>query len=687
MDTTVDFSIDPTNSVRTPLPDRSERPRSTGTPTTNHEKNTTSPKPARTVQVRQRPRRSDGEVPLSPPSRSSGSKPPKLQFAPSSSEYPANDDQKKTRNEQGQFTFRRDFHPATNPATDPGAKTKAHKRRFPHGDPHDDSSSNGKSKIRVVQSSYNEERMESLMQAIAARDAELQRKENEFAKLRLIVEQLQREKEKQAEPQLDPDVLMQDMPPPKPSQPSKSATPEVVADDESDADMVDPKARAIPELFNRKRKLSRDNIQPWLEQVISPKKKYPRGRQGIHLKAPLNPPSTSSGAAPASGSNDSEHRSDSSSGAAPASGSNDSEHRWADGTAAGADSNQSAEIAALRAELEKVKKLYEDFASTHSARPWGRKGRAKNTEFCQINRPLGAREEDRVTFLREVRHMQQRLLGIEQDREIVEVYVKDINAGTAITSDDELHFLDGLEDALEPQLKPVMRPFWPVLRGPWNQALSDLFVEAYIEKYPTHADKREDIQETFFERLERQKRYLMAAGRCTDDPAELLLYAKALALRMQKNARVNERRLTVHWTRVNIAFGYKDTDPNWQILFDMVQKLGPQGQSSDETPDTDAEDAPYPVRVREWRSSEVLNLLKFIDQHRNILSVYGNPKPGTRPHRRIRTGPISLRRAICSLPSNFYRKSFLDSLNPNQLKQLDVKAPLLLPRIGDSTDP
>ena len=123
-------------------------------------------------------------------------------------------------------------------------------------------------------------------------------------------------------------------------------------------------------------------------------------------------------------------------------------------------------------------------------------------------------------------------------------------------------------------------------------------------------------------------------------------------------------------------------NPAWDILALMVEKLGIDGNSSDETDD---EDRSYAIRFREWRSGEVKRLLQFIDDNRTLTNAYGNNKPGNPPHKRVRKTypPVTKDNPIARLPLNFYDKIWYDSLSPLQQTQLDPLPEMELPIIDD----
>lgn len=114
----------------------------------------------------------------------------------------------------------------------------------------------------------------------------------------------------------------------------------------------------------------------------------------------------------------------------------------------------------------------------------------------------------------------------------------------------------------------------------------------------------------------------------------------------------------------------------------MVDELGMDGNSSDESEDEDNEG--YIIRRKNWRSGHLKQLLMFIDANRNFTNAYGNPLPGGRPHTRLRSNhaPISLRRVPACLPKKFYDEAWYDLLSPVLKNQLKAKACTVLPKIN-----
>lgn len=113
----------------------------------------------------------------------------------------------------------------------------------------------------------------------------------------------------------------------------------------------------------------------------------------------------------------------------------------------------------------------------------------------------------------------------------------------------------------------------------------------------------------------------------------------------------------------------------------MVDQLGPEGMSSDDSGDEGFKSRVFTVRSREWRSAYLLKLLRFLDEHHDGLNCNGNRSPGAQPHQRARLGrpPVSVRQAIARLPRNFYSDVWYDLLTPSQQAQLQAGPVMVLP--------
>lgn len=104
--------------------------------------------------------------------------------------------------------------------------------------------------------------------------------------------------------------------------------------------------------------------------------------------------------------------------------------------------------------------------------------------------------------------------------------------------------------------------------------------------------------------------------------------------------------------------------------------------STDESGD---EKGVYIVRVKDWRSAQLLAILEYADANRNRLNGYGNNMSGGQPRRRVRPryAPTSVRRAMMGLPINFYNPLWYSGLTERQQEDLDAQPPMEFPEISD----
>lgn len=123
------------------------------------------------------------------------------------------------------------------------------------------------------------------------------------------------------------------------------------------------------------------------------------------------------------------------------------------------------------------------------------------------------------------------------------------------------------------------------------------------------------------------------------------------------------------------------TDPAWEWLFTLVDTLGRDGASSDESESEDPRVAlgvkVCRVKIRRWRAKWLDYYLAMIDQDRNVVNQYGNYRAGNRPRLRKRPGmKASLDRWIPpGLPCNFYDDEWYNSLSSYQKYELGATEP------------
>jgi hypothetical protein len=113
----------------------------------------------------------------------------------------------------------------------------------------------------------------------------------------------------------------------------------------------------------------------------------------------------------------------------------------------------------------------------------------------------------------------------------------------------------------------------------------------------------------------------------------------------------------------------------------MTMSLGIDGGSSDES-DREPNSKKVFVRERHWRSPQVKNIMKTLDQLKPNRTGLGKLLPGNpgRPRERREDGRhLSKDTELRGLPENYYDPIWLNSLSPLKRKALDVKPPKPLP--------
>jgi hypothetical protein len=108
----------------------------------------------------------------------------------------------------------------------------------------------------------------------------------------------------------------------------------------------------------------------------------------------------------------------------------------------------------------------------------------------------------------------------------------------------------------------------------------------------------------------------------------------------------------------------------WQDHLTIIETLGVEGQSSD---DTDEEDPNiYNVRILPWRSKELIKKLSMTDKARNTTNAFGNPRSGNRPRirKQRRDAGQSQRKAPRRKLLNYYSQEWYRKLTDGQKRAL-----------------
>ena len=124
-------------------------------------------------------------------------------------------------------------------------------------------------------------------------------------------------------------------------------------------------------------------------------------------------------------------------------------------------------------------------------------------------------------------------------------------------------------------------------------------------------------------------------------------------------------------TRWNITHGNvknRDGTENlgWKATLKMIEMLEAAGMSSNESENDEETGAfTYIVKKRAWRSREVLDCLKLIDQDRNTTSAYGGVRAGNPPRvrKRVPYAKESIQATVPNCPKNLYGQEFITNIS------------------------
>ena len=283
------------------------------------------------------------------------------------------------------------------------------------------------------------------------------------------------------------------------------------------------------------------------------------------------------------------------------------------------------------------------------------------------------------------------LLQIKQDIDIMGV-IKD----TFVLPAEVEEYLTGAGGP--PPLKPL-RPYWDKIRHPWNAHLAACFADHIGQIKPEFLENLTEISDYFIQRLDSLRKIIASHTPQNEEESAEDISDRVSALQQEtlRRKRVRGRQSTVSrftflkqlgdFNRLPLqlfnarlmiceAGAQGSNNEAWQTLHLMVDTLGIDGNSSDETDDED-----YTVRTKDWRSADVKTLLEYIDHNRKTSNAHGNTLPGNRPRRRVRRRhpPPSTHEPVAALPLNFYDQTWYDSLTEIQQVQLGAMDTIDLP--------
>ncbi|SJL15204.1 uncharacterized protein ARMOST_18690 [Armillaria ostoyae] len=237
-----------------------------------------------------------------------------------------------------------------------------------------------------------------------------------------------------------------------------------------------------------------------------------------------------------------------------------------------------------------------------------------------------------------------------------------------------------------------MRPDWGSLGSRWNLDLAEAFYIQFCKDAENPAKyefSKNDILVAFENKLKYLRGYVNKAAPLRNETSAQALERFNASLKHRRDiSRPTQRRLTLRDVRLEIAgnnmdLGGGSVDARWKSVYTMLNLLGREGISSDES---DGEGGPCMVKRRTWRSSELTQLLNITDESYDWKNAYSNARPGNRPHERIRhRRATALKRApIRGLPINFYDRDWYQLLTDVEKRLLRPQDEMRLPALADN---
>ncbi|KAM6490443.1 hypothetical protein JOM56_014116 [Amanita muscaria] len=293
--------------------------------------------------------------------------------------------------------------------------------------------------------------------------------------------------------------------------------------------------------------------------------------------------------------------------------------------------------------------------------------------------PNRVRDASKTMLQRVVREAMNRCIGINQDNEII---------GIALPSkeDTEEYEDDPSHSSLQPSLNP-MRPVLDDVKVLWNLELWELLQEDIVKDKDFSATVLMEMKKVFFLRLGRLKRLVReSVPRNTETQEEFERRSGGSAGKNRQRA--HTRRKTLYDNRKQITERNKinpNDEPNeaWTILDFVVDTLASHGMSSDESDTDESGKVVYKIKRMPWRSREIANLLRIVDDDRNTANGFGSRRRGNSFRTRVLQygAPSSRREAPPCLPLNFYDTTWYGTLKTGEKRGLQPAGVVELPTI------
>jgi hypothetical protein len=119
-------------------------------------------------------------------------------------------------------------------------------------------------------------------------------------------------------------------------------------------------------------------------------------------------------------------------------------------------------------------------------------------------------------------------------------------------------------------------------------------------------------------------------------------------------------------------------------IYSIIETLGAEGMSSDESDMDQQGRATFMAKRMPWRAKEVTDMLVKVDKDYNRTNMFGNQKSGNPArHRERRKGRETARKAPGRKPSNFYDQDWYRALSAKQKMDLGNESDVELLDIED----
>ncbi|KAI0712000.1 hypothetical protein C8Q76DRAFT_602860, partial [Earliella scabrosa] len=197
-------------------------------------------------------------------------------------------------------------------------------------------------------------------------------------------------------------------------------------------------------------------------------------------------------------------------------------------------------------------------------------------------------------------------------------------------------------------------------RSHWNRSIADVFVEEYMAEGTVPCRDPALVKKYFVRHL----RYLISKFKEQHTNEEVLTARRKLKRRHERRGYLFQRRLIA-----------AHSEPGLQRHVHILQRLGPEGMSSDESA---MENGVKQFRIlrKEWRSEQLTGWLRIFDaiSRERRANPITEATRGAEPRQRFQSGKIdNTSPPVGSLPINAYNPKWYAQLPPYRRQRLQAR--------------